>query len=205
MTTPGRAVKMVMRQRVAARSIWIFGTEADSSFFFRISRIRRSSASSLPNSFFSAYHFERQSLLAGIHSPIGVVFCPMVRIGEMESERDGGMEGWRDEQSACRSPTLQHSNTPLLRFSSCYSSDKTIFTWQLRFKIGPAEPRALGVTRLIVVAVCARASLMRSTSGFSPLLFSALAMADFNVLATNRADLRGTTARTACACTAFMP
>src|SRR6266567_3178082 len=77
MTTPGRAVKMVMRQRVAARSIWIFGTDADSSFFFRISRILRSSASNLPNSFFSAYHLERQSLLTAIRSPIGFAFCPI--------------------------------------------------------------------------------------------------------------------------------
>src|SRR5439155_16253098 len=34
---------------------------------------------------------------------------------------------------------------------------------------------------------------------------SALARADFNVLATKRADLRGTTASTACACKAFRP
>src|SRR5436190_2326677 len=79
MTTPGRAVKIVMRQRVAARSIWIFGTDADSSFFFRMSRIRRSSASNLPNSFFSAYHFERQSLLTAMRSPIGLVFCPITK------------------------------------------------------------------------------------------------------------------------------
>src|SRR2546430_4483755 len=68
---------MVMRQRVAARSIWIFGTEADSSFFFRMSRILRSSANSLPNSFFSAYHLDRQSLLTATRSPIGLVFCPI--------------------------------------------------------------------------------------------------------------------------------
>src|ERR1043166_896243 len=77
MTTPGRAVKMVMRQRVAARSIWILGTDADSSFFLRMSRIRRSSASSLPNSFFSAYHFERQSLVTAMRSPMGLVFWPI--------------------------------------------------------------------------------------------------------------------------------
>src|SRR5216117_635419 len=42
-----------------------------------MSRIRRSSASNLPKSFFSAYHFERQSLLTAIRSPIGLVFCPI--------------------------------------------------------------------------------------------------------------------------------
>src|SRR5262245_25996394 len=77
MTTPGRAVKMVIRQRVAARSIMILGTEADSSFFLRISRIFRSSVSSLPKSFLSAYHFERQSLLTATRRPIGLVFCPI--------------------------------------------------------------------------------------------------------------------------------
>src|SRR5690242_8724253 len=77
MTTPGRAVRIVMRQRVAARSIKIFGTEADSSFFLSTSRILRSSVSSLPNSFFSAYHFERQSRFTATRRPIGLVFCPI--------------------------------------------------------------------------------------------------------------------------------
>src|ERR1017187_6961894 len=103
---PGRAVRMVMRQRLAARSIRIWGTEADSSFFFNSSRISRSSVSSLPNSFLPAYHLERQSWLAAIRKPIGLVFCPIR-----------------------------------------YSSDKTILMWQFRFRIGPAEPRALGVNR----------------------------------------------------------
>src|SRR6185503_20996620 len=76
-TTPGRAVKMVMRQRVAARSIRIFGTEADSSFFFSTSRICRSSLNSFPNSFLPAYHLERQSLVTPTRRPIGLVFCPI--------------------------------------------------------------------------------------------------------------------------------
>src|SRR5580658_5664418 len=71
--------------------------------------------------------------------------------------------------------------------------------------IGPAEPRALGVNRLMLVAVPATASLMRKLSGLSLLLFSALAMADFKVLETTRAPLRGTTASTACACSAGNP
>jgi len=48
--------------------------------------------------------------------------------------------------------------------------------WQRRLKmIGPAEPRALGVNRLMLVAVPATASLIRKLSGFILLLFSALA------------------------------
>src|SRR6187401_2840628 len=78
MTTPGRAVRMVMRQRLAARSIRIRGTEADSSFFFSSARISRSSVRSLPNSFLPAYHFERQSLLTATRRPIGLVFWPIL-------------------------------------------------------------------------------------------------------------------------------
>ena len=84
--------------------------------------------------------------------------------------------------------------------------------WQFRFKIGPADPRALGVNRRNVDAVWASASLITSRSVFMPLYSflcslrsSALAMADFSVLATNRAPLRGTTARTAWACAAGNP
>src|SRR6185436_14963024 len=73
-----------------------------------------------------------------------------------------------------------------------YSSDTTIRMWQLRLRIGPAEPRAFGVKRRNVVAVPATASRTRRFSGFAPLLFSALAMADIKVFATSLADLRGT-------------
>jgi hypothetical protein len=75
----------------------------------------------------------------------------------------------------------------------------------VRFRIGPAEPRALGVNRLIVVAAPATASFTRSLSAFTLLLFSALAMAESKVFATSRADLRETTRNTACACSAGSP
>src|SRR6185369_5883734 len=84
MTTPGRAVKIVMRQRLAARSIKIFGTDADSSFFLSSVRISRSSASSLPNSFLPAYHFERQSLLTATRRPIGLVFWPILFVRQSD-------------------------------------------------------------------------------------------------------------------------
>src|SRR6476646_6975011 len=92
MTMPGRAVMMVMRQRLAARSMRICGTEAVSSFFLSRSRICRSSVRSLPNSFFSAYHLERQSLLTAMRRPIGFVFCPMS--GEIDYWVSGLLE-WR--------------------------------------------------------------------------------------------------------------
>src|ERR1051325_1645605 len=82
MTIPGRAVMMVMRQRLAARSIRIWGTDADSSFFLSKVRMLRSSVSSLPNSFLSAYHFERQSRLTAMRKPIGFVFWPMLFVGK---------------------------------------------------------------------------------------------------------------------------
>src|ERR1039457_1672947 len=109
MTTPGRAVRMVMRQRFAARSIKILGTAAASSFFFSSLRISRSSLNSLPNSFFSAYHFERQSLLTPTRRPIGFVFCPIlfVRQGDFDvaaalENRPGRSEEHTSElQSPC--------------------------------------------------------------------------------------------------------
>ena len=57
----------------------------------------------------------------------------------------------------------------------------------------------------MIVAEPVTASFTRNVSGLSLLLFSALAMADRRVLATYRADLRGTTARIACACNAGNP
>src|SRR5271154_1222112 len=77
MTTPGRAVMIVTRQRLVARSIKILGTDAPSSFFFRNARILRSSVNNAPNSFLLAYHFERQSLLTATRRPIGLAFWPI--------------------------------------------------------------------------------------------------------------------------------
>ena len=77
--------------------------------------------------------------------------------------------------------------------------------WQFRFKIGPIEPRAFGIIRFKVVAWPATAAFTTNASGFMLRLFSAFAIADFNVLATKRADLRGTAARTATAWRAGNP
>src|SRR5467141_2486514 len=108
MTMPGRAVVMVIRQRLAARSMRICGTDADSSFFLSKSRIWRSSVSSLPNSFLPAYHLERQSRLTAIRRPIGFVFCPILQlfIGENDFDvaialenRAGGTAGF-----GCKTP-----------------------------------------------------------------------------------------------------
>jgi hypothetical protein len=58
--------------------------------------------------------------------------------------------------------------------------------------IGPADPRAFGVNRRSPPAVSAAAREITKLDARSPWLFSALAMADRRVLATTRADLRGT-------------
>jgi len=71
--------------------------------------------------------------------------------------------------------------------------------WQFRFTIGPADPRAFGIIRFMLVAVPATASFTRNVAGSKLLLFSALAIALRSVFATKRAPLRGTTARTAAA------
>src|SRR5271170_5125172 len=84
MTTPGRAVKIVTRQRFVARSIKIFGTASVSSFFLSNARISRSSVKSAPKSFLLAYHFERQSLLTATRRPIGFVFWPILFVGQSD-------------------------------------------------------------------------------------------------------------------------
>src|SRR2546427_496173 len=89
MTMPGRAVMIVMRQRLAARSIRICGTEADSSFFLSSSRMLRSSVSSLPNSFLPAYHLERQSRLTAMRKPTGFVFWPIDQNSRDEATVEG--------------------------------------------------------------------------------------------------------------------
>src|SRR5579862_6004967 len=94
MTTPGRAVKMVTRQRLVARSIKILGTDAVSSFFFKRVRICRSSLSSVPNSFLPANHFERQSLLTPTRRPIGFVFWPILFVGEGDFDVGTAFENW---------------------------------------------------------------------------------------------------------------
>ena len=108
MTTPGRAVRIVMRQRLAARSIKIFGTDAVSSFFFSRSRILAVFGEQLAEFFF-----------AGI--PLR---APVFVDGDAQTDWIG---------------FLAHNY---------YSSDKVILMWQLRLRIGPAEPRALGVKPL---------------------------------------------------------
>src|SRR5271163_2940048 len=92
MTTPGRAVKMVTRQRFVARSIKILGTDAVSSFFLSSARISRSSLSSLPNSFLSANHLERQSLLTATRKPIGLVFWPILFVGQSDLDVTAALE-----------------------------------------------------------------------------------------------------------------
>src|SRR5438094_3420820 len=112
MTMPGRAVMMVIRQRLAARSMRIWGTEADSSFFFSNSRMLRSSVRSLPNSFLPAYHLERQSLFTAMRKPIGFVFCPILQLFVCQNDfnvaialenRTGGAAGFRRKTPESRS------------------------------------------------------------------------------------------------------
>src|SRR5450755_4292453 len=108
MTTPGRAVIMVTRQRLVARSIKIFGTDAPSSFFFRNVRILRSSVSSAPNSFLLAYHFERQSLLTPTRRPIGFVFCPIqLFVGNSDLDVTTALQDRAGRAARLRGETLQ--------------------------------------------------------------------------------------------------
>src|SRR3974390_1749587 len=108
MTTPGRAVRMVTRQRLAARSIKIFGTDAVSSFFFNSARICRSSLSSAPNSFLPANHFERQSRLTATRKPIGFVFWPILFVGKGDFDVGTAFEDWTGGTASFRSETFDN-------------------------------------------------------------------------------------------------
>ena len=150
-----------MRQRLAARSIWIFGTEAVSSFFF----------SNLAN---LAVFGEQLAEFFFVGIPLR---APVFVDGDAKTNWIG---------------FLSHKN---------YSSDKTILTWQLRFKIGPAEPRAFGVNRLKVVAVPATASFTRKRFRLAHCCcFPHWRWPTSESWPPNARHLRGTTARTACAC-----
>src|SRR5260370_11469840 len=73
---------------------------------------------------------------------------------------------------SCCQATVHHSGAPKLRPSLswdfvewCYSSDKIILMWQLRLRMRPEVPRALGAMRRRVEAVCGAASFMCKRSG----------------------------------------
>src|SRR5476651_236281 len=143
MTTPGRAVMMVTRQRLVARSIKTFGTEAPSSFLRRKSRILRSSVRSAPKSFLLAYHFERQSLLTPTRKPIGLTFCPIpvnyssetvilmwqrrLRIGPAEPRAFGVKRLSVVAVPATASFTRNDSGLSLLLFSALAMADFKVF------------------------------------------------------------------------------
>src|SRR5262249_16986148 len=76
-TMPGRAVWMVTRMEFHARSITIFATAANCSFFFTSSRIFRSLCRNEGNSCGEAYQRERQSRFTFRRNPIGLTFCPI--------------------------------------------------------------------------------------------------------------------------------
>src|SRR5437660_1508472 len=143
MTIPGRAVRIVMRQRLAARSIRISGTEADSSFFLSSSRMLRSSVSSLPNSFLPAYHLERQSRLTAMRKPIGFVFWPMGQ------ERNGLVDWWigglMDDAEVRKAfeAIIQQSINPLIQFA-CLFIGQDDFDVAVAFENGAGGAASFG-------------------------------------------------------------
>src|ERR1700738_550354 len=76
-TMPGRAVKIVTRIEFHARSITIFETAANWSFFFTYARISRSLCKNAGSSCGDAYQRERQSRFTPRRKPIGLTFCPI--------------------------------------------------------------------------------------------------------------------------------
>ena len=71
MTTPGRALWIVIRAFFAGRSIVILPTEAWPSFFFRYSRTLMSSFSVGAKFLLLANHFDDQLRLTDRRKPVG--------------------------------------------------------------------------------------------------------------------------------------
>src|ERR1700730_13287132 len=76
-TMPGRAVWIVTRIEFQARSITIFATAANCSFFFTYARISRSLCKNAGSSCGDAYQRDRQSRFTPSLNPIGLTFCPI--------------------------------------------------------------------------------------------------------------------------------
>src|SRR6266851_6150643 len=68
---------MVTRMLFQARSIMIFETAANCSFFFTYLRISRSLCRNPGSSCGEAYQRERQSRFTPRRNPIGLTFCPI--------------------------------------------------------------------------------------------------------------------------------
>src|SRR6266446_10841783 len=68
---------MVTRMEFHARSITIFETAANCSFFFTYLRISRSLCKNAGSSCGEAYQRERQSRFTPRRNPIGLTFCPI--------------------------------------------------------------------------------------------------------------------------------
>src|SRR5450432_2604490 len=77
MTTPGRALWIVMRAFLAGRSMVILPTDACASFFFRYSRTLMSSLSVGAKCLLFAYHLDVQLRLTERRNPVGCIFWPM--------------------------------------------------------------------------------------------------------------------------------
>ena len=71
---PGRAVWIVMLARRAARSMWMWLTEASASFFMRNLRTRKSVWMFEANVLEPAYHFDSQSRVMPKRMPTGLTF-----------------------------------------------------------------------------------------------------------------------------------
>src|SRR5580658_2880748 len=90
MTTPGRAEWMLMRAFLCGRSMTIFEIAACLRLLVSESRIFMSSCNSLPYSPLLEYQRESQVRLMPRRSPIGLIFCPMVKVSFLSGLGVGG-------------------------------------------------------------------------------------------------------------------
>src|SRR5437762_11465630 len=141
---------MVTRMEFHARSITIFATAANCSFFFTYSRIFRSLCKNAGNSCGEAYQRERQSRFTLKRKPIGLTFCPINYLFVFVVCFAFGV--FLSPVPAALSVV---SLLVFAAFLSCFcfaarvsrvsigiSSDSTIRMWLVRFRILLALPRA---------------------------------------------------------------
>src|SRR2546430_13596117 len=107
---------MVTRMEFHARSITIFDTAANCSFFFTYSRIVRSLCKNDGNSCGEAYQRERQSRFTPRRKPIGLTFCPISQYNKFTSSISlalSSLSAFSLQLSVLPRPSCQQLSSPL--------------------------------------------------------------------------------------------
>src|SRR6516162_5879911 len=193
---------MVTRMEFHARSITIFATAANCSFFFTYSRIFRSLCKNAGNSCGEAYQRERQSRFTFRRKPIGLTFCPIPYVDCFLLFGARFADFWSGAVAAPCVAAPASSFFAAFFSAFCFAfrvslvsiaitSVSTMRMWLVRFRIRLALPRARAMIRFNVGPSPTVASFTTKPSGLRFALFSALAIALFSVLPMRNAAFLG--------------